>query len=88
MLEGIVEEIAGSVEIVSEHSGRPAVLTNSGGLASFPLFSSILSEKTGLPVRVPKVTESTSRGTWAMAAATLGWYPSPAAAIAVVDPGV
>lgn len=86
MLEGIVEEIATSVAVVSERTGRPEVLTNSGGLASLPLFSSLLAERTGISVRVPTVTESTSRGAWAMAAATLGWHASPAAAIAVVDP--
>jgi sugar (pentulose or hexulose) kinase len=86
MLEGIVSEIVACVGIVSERTGRPEVLTNSGGLASFPLFSSILSRETGISVRVPSVTESTSQGAWAMATTTLGWYASPAAAIAAIDP--
>jgi sugar (pentulose or hexulose) kinase len=82
MLEGIAEEIAGAVRVVVEQTGAPTTITSSGGLASFPLFTSILESRIGMPLHVPAITESTSRGAWAVAANSLGWYSTPAAALA------
>lgn len=82
MIEGIAEEIARAVHIVIEQTGRPTTITSSGGLTSFPLFTSILESQIGMPLRIPANTESTSRGAWAVAATSLEWYSSPAAALA------
>lgn len=81
MIEGIAEEIARAVHIVIEQTGYPTTITSSGGLTSFPLFTSILESQIGMSLKVPAITESTSRGAWAVAAASLGWYASPAAAL-------
>lgn len=81
MLEGIATEIAEAVHLVVETTGKPSKITSSGGLAAFPLFTSILESKIGIPLQVPSITESTSHGAWAVASTALGWYPSPEAAL-------
>ncbi len=75
ILENTALITRGHLELVKEATGNlPKELIFAGGAANSPLWAQILSDVTGLPVKVPKVKEATALGAAILAGYGIGMY--------------
>lgn len=69
--------VKGHMELVHEATGNiPSEIIFAGGASKSPLWSQILSDVLGMPVKVPAVKEATALGAAIMAGYGIGIYPS------------
>lgn len=75
ILENTALLVKGHIELVKEATGsEPEELICAGGAAKSPLWSRILADVTGKPVRVPVVKEATALGAAILAGYGVGLY--------------
>ncbi len=77
ILENTALIVKGHIQLVKEATGHePESLIFAGGAAKSPLWSQILADVTGKPVRVPVVKEATALGAAILAGCGVGIYKS------------
>ncbi len=77
ILENTALTVRGHIELVKETTGNePDELIFAGGAAKSPLWTQILADVTGKPVKVPVVKEATALGAAILAGVGVGLYPS------------
>ena len=77
ILENAAMVTKGNMEMVQDFTGKmPDSIVFAGGAAKSPLWCQILSDVTGLPVRVPVVKEATGLGAAILAGCGAGIYSS------------
>ncbi len=77
ILENTAMLVKGHIDLVKEATGNePAELIFAGGAAKSPLWSQIVADVVGKPVRVPVVKEATALGAAILAGYGVGLYPS------------
>jgi len=75
ILENAALVTRGHIELVYEQTGnKPEFITFASGASKSPLWCQILSDTTGLEVRVPKVKEATALGAAILAGVGVGIY--------------
>lgn len=75
ILENTAFVTYGNMELVAQATGKfPKELTFGGGAAKSPLWTQIVADVSGLPVKVPAVKEATALGAAMLAAAGCGFY--------------
>ena len=69
--------VKGHMELVKEGTGNmPSEVIFAGGASKSPLWSQILADVLGMPVKVPVVKEATALGAAILAGYGVGLYPS------------
>ncbi len=77
ILENTALIVRAHIELVKEATGNePEELIFAGGAAKSPLWSQIVADVTGKPVKVPVVKEATALGAAILAGVGVGLYPS------------
>lgn len=77
ILENTAMLVKGHMELVKEATGNmPSEIIFAGGAAKSPLWSQILADVLGMPVRVPVVKEATALGAAILAGYGIGLYSS------------
>ncbi len=77
ILENTALLVKGHMELVQEATGNmPSEIIFAGGASKSPLWSQILADVLGMPVRVPVVKEATALGAAILAGYGVGLYPS------------
>ena len=81
LMEGIALDLAMGYAAIEAATGEPVrELLTIGGGAKAGLMRRIVADATGKPVRVSSTIEASCLGAGMLAAAGVGWYPSPAEA--------
>jgi autoinducer 2 (AI-2) kinase len=81
LMENAAMVTKGNMELVREVTGKqPEQIIFASGASKSPIWCQILSDVTGLPVKVPKIKEATALGAAIMAGIGTGVYPSIAEA--------
>lgn len=76
ILENTAMITKGNIDLVKEFTGNmPESIVFAGGASKSPLWCQILSDVTGLPIRVPVVKEATGLGAAILAGYGAGIYP-------------
>ncbi len=77
ILENTALIVRAHIELVKEATGNePSELIFAGGAAKSPLWSQIVADVTGKPVKVPAVKEATALGAAILAGVGVGLWPS------------
>ena len=77
ILENTAMLVKGHMELVHEATGNmPSEVIFAGGASKSPLWSQILADVLGMPVKVPVVKEATALGAAILAGYGVGIYPS------------
>ncbi len=77
ILENTAMLVKGHMELVREATGNmPSEIIFAGGAAKSPLWSQILADVLGMPVKVPVVKEATALGAAILAGYGVGYYPT------------
>lgn len=83
ILENTALILRSHIELVKEATGHePEELIFAGGASKSPLWSQIVADVTGKPVKVPVVKEATALGAAILAGVGVGLYPSLEEAVA------
>lgn len=83
ILENTALLVRGHIELVKEATGHePEELIFAGGAAKSPLWSQIVADVTGKPVKVPVVKEATALGAAILAGVGVGLYANVEEAVA------
>ncbi|MGO3147504.1 MAG: autoinducer-2 kinase [Leucobacter sp.] len=81
LLENAAIVAAMNLEMVEEFSGtRAETIVFAGGSAKSEMWTQLVADVLGRPIRIPAVTEATAQGAAACAAAGAGVFDSPSAA--------
>lgn len=86
VMEGVACEVRACLDVLRGSGRAPAELAVLGGGAQSPIWCQIKADLTGLPVRVPRISQAASLGAMLLAGQAVGYWGDPVARAAELNP--